>query len=761
MINDRRQSKTWIPILLCMAAGLLPELARADVLADAAALLGSINKDTDESFGMLRAVLGDFVLDPFRRDESATGSLLAAMFKDFNLFIFSVSSLWTAWNMMAGLGQTMHEGVVLGKRMSTVWVPIRISFGTVSLMPIFGGWALCQAFMVMACLLGIAGANRVSTTAITSSAQFQTLVNPMGGIKQAAQIRNVELYMVKAVACQRASRDMATAMQDAGIATPTDFPITLNANAEGNTAIQMKFGGRRTSGDFGDAACGEIKMKFSPRSDNGIAATFGFRIAGINYAGIRSKVMQAHADTMNQVYQQAQKIVAGISPSSTDQQMKDSVSAINAGYFGLYTNTFQSKLQQLAQDMKANDNSGAITDQLLAKMQEGGWATLGVWYAVFAETNETMNEMLDGVVTLAPMADQYSDDLSSTTYDVMTGLEAAIGAASATRQDTSSSGGLTSATGNTSLGQWILGGLINYTAGASSTGYSNTINPIIAFKNLGDNGLAAAQSLYVAYKLSQTKIGKAVTSAVSSGALSMVPGVGGIASTLASIAEDAAEMLLPVVFLLFVTAAMMAFYIPFVPFIQWFAAMIQWFASVLESLLGASLWAMAHFDTDGEGMGQRTSYGYTYALNNFARPIIMTFAFFIASATVTVMGTYLFRYFGTAVASAQGNSLTGLMSIVAYLVLFCVMGLTLINTSFASMLSLGDRLIGWIGSNGHQSALGHDVEQRVSGVFINAARGGTGAVQGMLAGKGGAGNGAGKSPSGGLADSVAKQTHRD
>ena len=75
------------------------------------------------------------------------------------------------------------------------------------------------------------------------------------------------------------------------------------------------------------------------------------------------------------------------------------------------------------------------------------------------------------------------------------------------------------------------------------------------------------------------------------------------------------------------------------------------------------------------------------------------------------------------------------MSIVAYLVLFCVMGLTLINTSFASMLSLADRLIGWIGSNGHHSALGHDVEQRVSGVFINAARGGTGAVQGMLAGK--------------------------
>lgn len=755
MIQDHGHPNYAKPALLALALMLLPALANADVLSDAAALLGSINKETDESFGMLRAVLGDFVLDPFRRDESATGSLLASMFKDFNLFIFSVSCIWTGYNMLAGLGQTMHEGVVLGKRMSTVWVPVRISFGTVSLMPIFGGWALCQAFMVMACLLGIAGANRVSSTAISSAAKFQTLVNPMGGIKQAAQIRNVELYMVKAVACQRASRDMAAAMQTAGLATPTDFPITLNGNAENNTAIVMKFGGRRTSGQFGDSACGEIKMKFSPREENGIKAAFGFRIAGINYGAIRAKAMQAHTDTLNGVYQEAQKVVAGISPNSTEQQIQDSVKAIQAGYFGLYTNTFQTKLQKLANDLKGDGNGQAITDQLLTKMNEGGWATLGAWYAVFAETNETMNEMLDGVVTLAPMADQFSDDLSSTTYDVMNGLEAAIGAATASKE----SSGLTTATGNHSLGQWILGGLIDYTAGASSTGYSNTINPIIAFKNLGDNSLAAVQALYAAYKLASTGIGKTVTGAVgaASGVLKKLPVVGGMADTLSSIAEDAGAMLLPVAFLLFVTASMMAFYIPFVPFIQWFASMIQWFASVLESLLGASLWAMAHFDTDGEGMGQRTSYGYTYALNNFARPIIMTFAFFIASATVTIMGTYLFRYFGTAVASAQGNSLTGLMSIVAYLVLFCVMGLTLINTSFASMLSLGDRLIGWIGSNGHQSALGHDVEQRVAGVFINAARGGTGAMKGMFMKEGDAG----APKAGGLAESVAGKTQED
>lgn len=709
---------------------LVPAIAHAGILDDVADLLTTINKDTDESFGMLRSVLGDFALDPFRTSDGSTGSLMASMFKEFNMFIFSAACIWMAYNMIAGLAQTMHEGVVLGKRMSTVWVPVRVAFGTASLMPVFGGWAFCQALMVIACLLGIAGANRVATTAIDSTAAFQTTVNPMGNIKQAAQIQNIEMYMAKAAACQRASQDMAAAMQAGSQATPTDFPVTMNASADSGTAIQMKFAGRQASGQYGDSACGEIKLKFSPRSNGGVGGTFGFRIQDINYTAIRTRAMEAHASTLNTVYAAAKSMIDGVSPASTPAQFSTSVKAIADGYFGLYTNTFQGKLATLASEVNSVSNSGAVSEQLTQRMKDGGWATLGIWYSVFAEVGEAMNEMLDPVVTFKAMPE--GDAMPSTTSDLLAGLEAAVGVASAQNQ-----GALASSTGNTSMGQWILGGVLNMTMGANSTGASNTVNPIIAFKNMGDNGLAAAQSLYFAYKAinlvkSIPGVGAAGSAVSAIGSrLGNLPVVGGIASTLSSIASDAGALLLPVVGLLFITAAVMAFYIPMVPFIQWFAALIQWFTSVIESLIGSSLWAMAHFDSDGEGMGQRTSYGYTYMLNNFARPIIMTFAFFIASAAVTVMGTFLFRYFGAAVGSAQGNSLTGLMSIVAYMVIFTVMGMTLVNSTFAMMLQLPDRMIGWIGNN-QNAAIGHEVENKVAGVFINAARGGSGAVSSAM-----------------------------
>lgn len=739
--------------LAAFALFALPAVAYAGILDEVADLLSTINRESDESFGILRSVLGDFVLNPFRTQDGSTGSLMASMFKEFNMFIFSAACIWMAYNMIGGLAQTMHEGIVLGKRMSTVWMPIRVAFGTVSLMPVFGGWAFCQALMVIACLLGIAGANRIASTAIESTAAFQTTVNPMGNIKQANQIQHIELYMAKAAACQRASYDMAAAMQAGSQATPTDFPITLNAAANYGTAIVMRFAGRQSSGQYGASTCGEIKLQFSPRSNSGIASTFGFRIADVNYTGIRTSAMEAHARTLSTTYEAAQVMIQGLSPNSTADQFRASVKIITDGYFGLYTNTFQNKLSALADEAKGVSNSGAISDQLVRRMKDGGWATLGIWYSVYAEVGEAMNEMLDPVVTFQAMPE--GDAMPSTTNDLLAGLEAAVGVAAAQNQ-----GVLATSTGNTSLGQWIMGGALNMTMGASSTGASNTINPIIAFKNIGDNGLALAQSLYFAYKVYSGYAGGAGGGAVSSIASSDIGKriigklgpVGGIANAVISIAKDAGTLMLPVIGLLFITAAVMAFYIPMVPFIQWFAALIQWFTSVIESLIGSSLWAMAHFDSDGEGMGQRTSYGYTYMLNNFARPIIMTFAFFIASAAITVMGTFLFRYFGAAVGTAQGNSLTGLLSIVAYLIIFTVMGMTLVNSTFTMMLNLADRMIGWIGSN-QNAAIGHEVENKVAGVFVNAARASSGAVsQSMaLAAKK-------KAAAGGLSDAIKAKT---
>jgi hypothetical protein len=44
---------------------------------------------------------------------------------------------------------------------------------------------------------------------------------------------------------------------------------------------------------------------------------------------------------------------------------------------------------------------------------------------------------------------------------------------------------------------------------------------------------------------------------------------------------------------------------------------LAWLLSVVEGVAAAPFLAFAHFDTDGEGMGQRTAHGYTFMLQSF------------------------------------------------------------------------------------------------------------------------------------------------
>ncbi len=700
---------------------LLPLTANAEegLLSQVSKILKENISPTDESMAMLKAVLGDFVLNPFSHAASNDGVIMGEMFKTFNMFIFIVAMLWFTYTALAGLAQTMHEGVILGRKMSTVWVPIRISFGAASLMPVFGGWAFCQALMVIAATLGIAGANSIANTAIDSGAGFKVTVNPMGSVKQANQLHDVELHMLLSTACTRAANALnKEAVEIRGVSAVTTYKPSLSST---DTTVTMQF-----QNDQGVSGCGKIELQFSPRKNNSASSildysagsTFGFRIEGVNYEGIRNVSIASHKKTLQAVYESANKILDGaLSTDADSAAITTAITELNNGYFGSYAKLFQDQLQQMTTSANGTSNVSAVSDQLLKNMKEGGWATLGVWYSVFAEVNEAMNEMLDPVVRFE------EPKISSTSVDdsVISALSGLISAA----QSRPNTRGMTTATGDASVGQYILGKALGGLAGSSSTGASQTINPIIAFKNIGDNALALAQTILAAVK-GLTLVAEASPTGIVAKAVSVMGSAGksgGIIGTVMGLVAEGGAVLSTVAWVMFAAAAAMAFYLPMLPFIQWFAALVQWFTSILESLIGSSLWALAHFDSDGEGMGQRTSYGYLYLFNNFARPIILTFAFFFASATVTVLGTFLFKYFSSAVASAQGNSLTGLMSIVAYLVMFAIIGMTLINSAFSMLLSMADRIIGWIGQQAG-SHIGSDVENRINGVFIQAARSG-------------------------------------
>ena len=136
---------------------------------------------------------------------------------------------------------------------------------------------------------------------------------------------------------------------------------------------------------------------------------------------------------------------------------------------------------------------------------------------------------------------------------------------------------------------------------------------------------------------------------------------------------------------------------------------------------------MSHLDGDGEGMGQRTQHGYMFYINALARPALMIIGFLVASALMIAIGTLQANMFLPAMANVQGNSITGLTSIVFFLLIFFVMNVTLISASFNLIYVITDQVIGFIGGQ-VDSKLGRDTEQHANNMFMMAARVGPGAI---------------------------------
>ncbi len=152
---------------------------------------------------------------------------------------------------------------------------------------------------------------------------------------------------------------------------------------------------------------------------------------------------------------------------------------------------------------------------------------------------------------------------------------------------------------------------------------------------------------------------------------------------------------------LFLLGGALSTYLPMVPFIIWFGAAINWLVIVGEAIVAAPLWAFTHLGGDGDGMGQRTAHGYIFLLNVMVRPFLMVIGFFLGGAGIIAGGTLLNQLFGIALANAQFDSVTGLFSIIFYLVIYASMCLNLVHTCFNLIFIVPDQVINWVG--GHAS----------------------------------------------------------
>ena len=310
----------------------------------------------DASVDFLHEVFGKIVTmvasgtDPRGAEvDDALGQMLSI----FNTAVLFLGMIFVGYTTIKGTVDSAHDGEVLGKKMSEIWVPIRTVGGTALILPLASGYSTLQIAVLWLSLQGVGIADAMWSAAISQIKENYMIANPI--IPDARPLAaNILRFEVCAAAMNkqyaesgRSTRIQATAVPrtmmntgDMGNLTPLDVvaPVAIydtvkNFANSRYTVVDYKWravdgGGNADKTYINPDVCGGITWNESWESSEGNA----------NTKTIKAPILAAHAAAVKNVILEmrpiAQQIVAGQKPVQLTLTLRQRV---NHGGIGLQT----------------------------------------------------------------------------------------------------------------------------------------------------------------------------------------------------------------------------------------------------------------------------------------------------------------------------------------------------------------------------------------------------------------------------------------
>ncbi|MBU6236074.1 MAG: DotA/TraY family protein, partial [Alphaproteobacteria bacterium] len=187
--------------------------------------------------------------------------------------------------------------------------------------------------------------------------------------------------------------------------------------------------------------------------------------------------------------------------------------------------------------------------------------------------------------------------------------------------------------------------------------------------------------------------------------------------------------------------------LPFMPFMYFFFAIVEWGMGVLEAMVGAPLWALAHLRIDGEGMpGQAAMQGYNIMLGILLRPFFILFGLLASYICFNSGAAMLNIVFAGPVGIRENgfNTMSG-FSFVGYLIIYAIIVYNLGLVCFKMIDQIPNQVLRWMGISdgtykdgkpdpiGNVSQMAMGAGAFVGGSLANAASGAAGAIIGAPA----------------------------
>jgi len=788
--------------------------------------------DTDLSMGYLSNIFGtvDGVL-------SSSGSqLLGAMFSVFNGAVLVLGGIVILYTLFVSTLNTAHEGEMLGKRWSSVWIPLRSVMGIALLVPKTSGYSFIQIFMMWVAVQGVGAADSVWNKALDYFMQGGILIQQnqnltgtgANAVQGASDVTTAGVKLLQSMTCIAMLQHQLNAYRDSvPDGDPTKLPPVPNFYQKVLNAIN--------TATFPPASAPLVStvtidfptldpndpidknyIAFDPAHTNGVPSSVcGYvTISGIPITGAQNPARKNGVIAMmNALYGAAQNIVTNYTLPTTNtnrQELGHNITQTSVNGHNYYVwgggDTAKPKsslLQGTAISNVVSSYFGVVTPALNLLNQGGnlkaaetwvntaklnGWILAGSFYFDVIQFNNTLSisENKPPIVTppsvtsLPPIATKFPGGENNTQYykpivNLLTTSDAysvGEGGKGTFYQDVqdygnslasgnigiSNAGGSTYGTGNDKIDAIMknvigVGGQINTGLASLASSQSSNVNPVVAIAQLG-NGLV------------NTVFGVYITVAVMVFVIGMVMGLAwgfAFAAAMSGLVSVLMGIITPILIPLFVTGLTMVYYIPMVPFIIFLFGAIGWFISVIEAIMAAPLVALGIAHPEGAEILGKAEPAVGLLVNVFLRPTFMIFGMLTGMMLSYVgvwilnQGVYTMFYGATgyqsgatylnvdgtygitkSVSSNADGVTASLFGPIAFLIIYVMIALQIVQKSFTLIYIIPDEVLKWIGVNIKGMGGEAEAEGKIAGGFHGAGQAqGEATAKGSEAGKAG------------------------
>ena len=353
-----------------------------------------------------------------------TGSqIIGTMFGVFNSIVLTMGLTVLTYTFIVSTINTAHEGEMMGKKWSSIWIPLRVSAGVALLLPKASGYSFLQIMVMWVVVQGAGAADKVWNVALDYLQRGGVIVQPLQTLTQVGQMasqtggmslvtgNNVRLVLkagdiLKSQVCMSVLNDMYNAyVRDNPAGSSSSLNFAANLRVTGNTQNPLTdYGKVDYSKDTGGTIyfpgpvsvkgynlmgfCGSVSWSFIPNEQRQLLSNPA-KLSAFDSRSLAVQQMVYDAQPMAQSIATQLKTQSNPNLDSYNNQLMYTA----ADYLGIIMPALRNSIQNPVAGSMANGFRSMVTQEAKAV----GWMLAGSYYYKLITIN-TLNYATGGTV---------------------------------------------------------------------------------------------------------------------------------------------------------------------------------------------------------------------------------------------------------------------------------------------------------------------------------------------------------------------------